>query len=242
MSQHFHIKIQHKFLIGLAAIFLLLGVIFLFALNMHLREMLHIEAEDNAEIVFSHLTSLQDYVRTTLRPAVRQALPQEEFLLEAMSTSFVTRKVLVDMNTQGDQYLYRRVALSPRNPASAANEMESGLISRFQAHPEETTYFGYRIINGIEHYVMARPVHFEQECLTCHGDPKDAPRVLIERYGAAHGFGRRQGELAGLDFVGMPVNKSIMHIRESVTLFGGSFFAMATGVFLLISFFSTGWW
>jgi PAS domain-containing protein len=237
MSQHFHIKIQHKFLIGLAAIFLLLGVIFLFALNMHLREMLHIEAEDNAEIVFSHLTSLQDYVRTTLRPAVRQALPQEEFLLEAMSTSFVTRKVLVDMNTQGDQYLYRRVALSPRNPASAANEMESGLISRFQAHPEETTYFGYRIINGIEHYVMARPVHFEQDCLTCHGDPKDAPRVLIERYGAAHGFGRRQGELAGLDFVGMPVNKSIKHIRESVTLFGGSFFAMATGVFLLISIF-----
>jgi hypothetical protein len=103
-----------------------------------------------------------------------------------MSTSFVTRKVLVDMNTQGDQYLYRRVALSPRNPASAANEMESGLISRFQAHPEETAYFGYRIIIGIEHYAMARPVHFEQECLTCHGDPNDAPRVLIERYGAAH--------------------------------------------------------
>jgi signal transduction histidine kinase len=237
MSQHLHIKIQHKFLIGLAAIFLLLGVIFLFALNMHLREMLHIEAEDNAEIVFSHLTSLQNYVRTTLRPAVHQALPPEEFLLEAMSTSFVTRKVLVDMNTQGDQYLYRRVALFPRNPASAANEMERGLISRFQEHPDETTYSGYRIINGVENYVMARPVHFDQECLTCHGDPRDAPRVLIERYGAVHGFGRRQGELAGLDFVGMPVDKSIKHIRESVTLFGGSFFAMATGVFLLISIF-----
>jgi hypothetical protein len=53
---------------------------------------------------------------------------------------------------------------------------------------------------------MARPVHFEQDCLTCHGDPKDSPRVLIERYGASHGFGRRQGELSGLDFVGMPMD------------------------------------
>lgn len=237
MSQHLHFKIQHKFLIGLAAIFMLLGVIFLFALNMHLREMLHIEAEENAEIVFSHLSSLQDYVRATLRPAVRQALPPEEFLLEAMSTSFVTRKVLVDLNTHGDQYLYRRVALSPRNPASAANDMERGLIGYFQEHPGETTYSGYRIINGVEHYVMARPVHFDQECLICHGDPKNAPRVLIERYGAVNGFGRRQDELAGLDFVGMPVNKSINHIRESVTLFGGSFFAIVTGVFLLISIF-----
>ena len=237
MSQHLHSKIQQKFLIGLAAIFLLLGGIFLVALNMHLREMLHIEAEANAKIVFSHLTSLQDYVRTTLRPAVRQALPPDEFLLEAMSTSFVTRKVLVDMNTQHDQYLFRRVALSPRNPASAANVLERGLISYFQEHPEETTYSGYRIINGVEHYVMTRPVHFEQECLTCHGDPKDAPRVLIERYGATNGFGRRQGELAGLDFVGKPVDKSVEHIRESITLFGGSFFAMAAGVFLLISIF-----
>lgn len=230
-------KIQSKFLLGLAGIFLLLGGIFLFSLNMHLREMLHIEAEAKAELVFSHLASVQDYVRNTLRPTVRQALPPDQFLMEAMSTSFVTRKVLVDLNTQRDQYLYRRVALSPRNPASEANEMERGLIRHFQAEPEATSYRGYRVIDGIEHFVMARPVHFEHECLTCHGDPKDAPRVLVERYGDKRGFGRKDGELAGLDFVGMPVDKSVKHIRQSITLFGGSFFAVAAGVFLLIVLF-----
>ena len=199
--------------------------------------MLHIEAEAKAELVFSHLSSVQQYVRDILRPTVRQNIPPQQFLLEAMSTSFVTRKVLVDLNTQRDQYLYRRVALSPRNPASAANEMERGLIYYFQRHPEATTYRGYREIDGVEHFVMARPVHFEHECMSCHGDPKNAPRVLIERYGAERGFGRQEGELAGLDFVGMPVDKSVKHIRQSITLFGGSFFAVAAGVFLLIVIF-----
>jgi signal transduction histidine kinase len=237
MSHHLHGKLQSKFLLGLAGIFLLLGGIFLFSLNMHLREMLHIEAEAKAELVFSHASSVQDYVRLILRPMVRQALPPDQFMLESMSTSFVTRKVLVDLNTQRDQYLYRRVALFPRNPASTANDMERGLILYFQQHPESRTYRGYRAIGGVECFVMARPVHFEHECLTCHGDPKDAPRVLIERYGAAHGFGRKEGELAGLDFVGMPVDKSVKHIRQSITLFGGSFFAVAAGVFLLIVLF-----
>ena len=93
MSHPLHGKIQHKFLLGLACIFLLLGGVFLFSLNLHLREMLHIEAEAKAELVFSHVSSLQQYVRDTLRPSVRGHIPDEDFLLEAMSTSFVTRKV-----------------------------------------------------------------------------------------------------------------------------------------------------
>jgi signal transduction histidine kinase len=230
-------KIQHKFILGLAAMFLLLGVVLLAALNMHLREMLHIEAEAKAELVFSHLSSLQEYVRETLRPTVRHAIPRQAFLLEAMSSSFVTRRVLVDLNTQRDQYLYRRVSLFPRNPASEANVLERGLIRYFRDHPGERTYRGYRVIDGVEHYVMARPVHFDHECLACHGDPKDAPRVLIERYGPLRGFGRREGELAGLDFVGTPVDKSLKHIEGSISLFGASFFAVSGGVFLLILIF-----
>lgn len=237
MSKHLHGKIQHKFLLGLAGIFLLLGVVFLFSLNRHLREMLHIEAEAKAELVFSHLSSVQAYVRSILRPATRQSLPSEEFLLEAMSTSFVTRKVLVDLNTQRDQYIYRRVSLYPRNPASAANDLERELIRYFQERPQSGSYRGYKVIEGVEHFVMARPVLFEQECMACHGNPKDAPRVLIERYGAKRGFGRKNGELAGLDFVGMPVDKSVKHIQESITLFGSSFFAVAAGVFILILIF-----
>jgi len=232
-----HGKIQHKFFLGLAGMFLLLGIVLLVALNMHLREMLHIEAEAKAELVFSHLSSLQEYVRETLRPTVRHSLPAQEFLLEAMSTSFVTRRVLVDLNTQRDQYLYRRVALSPRNPASEANDLERGLIRHFKSHPRDGTFRGYRVIDGVEHFVLARPVHFERECLACHGDPKDAPRVLLDRYGAVRGFGRREGELAGLDFVSTPVDRSLKHIQGSITLFGISFFAVSGGVFLLILIF-----
>jgi len=234
MASPLHCKIQRKFFLGLAGIFLVLGVVLLFSLDLHLREMLHIEAESKAELVFAHQASLQEYVRETLRPAVREALPDEEFLLEAMSTSFVTRQVLSVLNSHRDQYLYRRVALLPRNPDSQANALERGLIDHFKKHPEQKTFRGYRDIDGAEHFVLARPVLFDEGCLYCHGDPKDAPAVLIKRYGAERGFGRKDGELAGLDLVGMPVDSAVKHIKESITLFGASFFAGALGVFLII--------
>lgn len=237
MTHHLHGKLQQKFFWGLAGIFLLLGLGFLFALNTHLLELLHIEAEAKTELVFSHLSSVQDFVRTTLRPSVRQVLPPEDFLLEAMSTSYVTRKVLVDLNTPHDQYLYRRVALHPRNPASEANALERELIQRFRAAPQENSYKGYRMIDGVEHYVMARPVRFAHECLSCHGNPADAPRVLLERYGAERGFGRTEDELAGLDLVGMPVNKSVQQVRASIIFFGASFYGVAACIFLLIMLF-----
>jgi signal transduction histidine kinase len=237
MASPLHCKIQRKFFLGLAGIFLVLGGVLLVSLDLHLREMLHIEAESKAELVFSHQASLQEYVRDTLRPAVREALPDEEFLLEAMSTSFVTRRVLSELNSNRDQYLYRRVALLPRNPESQANALERALINDFKENPQRATYRGYRDIDGVEHFVLARPVLFDEGCLYCHGDPKDAPAVLLKRYGAVRGFGRRAGELAGLDLVAMPVGKTVKHIEGSITVFGGSFFAAALGVFLLIMVF-----
>ncbi len=227
-------KIQRKFFLGLAGLFLMLGGVLLFALNQHLREMLHIEAESRAELVFAHQASLQQYVRETLRPAVRDVLPDDQFLLEAMSTSFVTRQVFSERNSHRDQYLYRRVALAPRNPDAQANALERGLIDHFRNTPTLKTFRGYRDIDGAEHYVLARPVLFESECMYCHGDPKDAPAVLLKRYGPVRGFGRKAGELAGLDLVAMPVDSAVKHIEQSITMFGTSFFAAAMGMFLII--------
>lgn len=234
MASPQHFRIQRKFLVGLAGIFMALGGVLLFSLHIHLREMLHIEAEAKAELVFAHQTSLQEYVRETLRPAVRKALPDASFLLEAMSSSFVTRRVLSELNTHRDQYIYRRVALHPRNPSSEANALERELIKNFRANPETKTFNGYVEIKGQEHYVLARPVLFEEGCLYCHGQPKDAPRVLLARYGSTLGFGRQAGELAGLDLVAVPVEATVHHIKDSVFLFGASFFLAAAGVFLFI--------
>ncbi len=151
-----------------------------------------------------------------------------------MSSSFVTRRVLSELNSHRDQYLYRRVSLFPRNPASKANAMEREFINLFKAHPELKTFHGYKDIKGLEHYVLARPVLFEKGCLYCHGHPDDAPDVLIERYGDKLGFGRKEGELAGLDLVAVPVEATVEHIENSIFVFGASFFLAAIGVFLFI--------
>ena len=228
------ISLQAKFILGLLAIFVILGAAFSLFLGAHLRELLKAEVEDKAGLIFSHQAAIQDYVRTILRPAVRQALPRDEFLLEAMSTSYATRKVMIDLNAETGQYIYRRVALEPRNPDSRANELERQLILLFQKEPHREDYKSFLVIEGEEHYITARPVRFAAECLACHGRPEDAPRELLERYGDGRGFGRTEGEVAGLDLVGLPVHNAVKNIRQWTVSFAVYFFAGTAVVFILI--------
>jgi len=231
--------LQGKFLAGLAAFLLMLGVLFGFTLNMHLKSLLEYEVADKARLILAHVEAVQLYVRKTLRPVMYEILPRDEFIIEAMSTSFVTRRVMEDLNLSDDGYVYRRVAEGARNPAFEAQGMEQDLITRFREQPKEGLYREFLKIDGEERYIAARPVVFEESCMSCHGHPDDAPWELIVRYGPERGFGRQVGEIAGLDLVILPVQSAVTMIREATADFVASF---AVGVFiffiLLLAFFN----
>src|SRR5204862_108242 len=146
-------------------------------------------------------------------------LPSQDFVIEAMSTSYVTRKVMSDLNMARDQFSYRRVSLDPRNPQYAASDMEREFISHFQSHASENLLSQFRDVDGEEGYVTARPVVFKKNCLTCHGRPEDAPSVMLARYGAERGFGRKEGEISGLDMLIVPVKRETAAIRKAAVTF-----------------------
>lgn len=146
-------------------------------------------------------------------------LKNDEFVIEAMSTSYVTRRVASDLNTAKDQYVYRRVALEPRNTDYAANELEQSLIHYFQNNPEQHIYNRFQVVADEEVFLSARPVVFEERCLSCHGDPASAPAVLLERYGGVRGFGRTAGEVAGLDMLIIPVERDRSAIQQASVFF-----------------------
>ena len=209
-----HTTLQTKLLARLFLVLLCIGLLFGFSLNFYLRNLLETEVADKANLVFSNVRAMQTYVREILRPAMFDLLPHDAFVLEAMSTSYVTRKVMSDLNMAGEQFSFRRVALSPRNPKYEANALERQFIAYFQAHPESPQVTRYITSGGEEYLVMARPAVFDQSCLACHGNPEDAPRVMLERYGRERGFGRTEGEIAGLDSVIIPVEREAAAIHR----------------------------
>jgi signal transduction histidine kinase len=224
---------QTKLALRLCVVLLCLGALFFFSLNFYLRQLMETEVADKAKLVFANVLAVQTYVRETLRPAMFERLPVGEFVMEAMSTSYITRKVMSDLNMARNQFRYRRVALDPRNPTYEANEMERDFIRYFQQGPSNEHSDRFRKLGDEECYVAARPVVFEKACLACHGRPEDAPAVLLERYGRERGFGRVEGEIAGLDMLVMPVERESNSIRRVTMSF---VLVFSCGALLILGF------
>uniref|UniRef100_B8DRM3 histidine kinase n=1 Tax=Nitratidesulfovibrio vulgaris (strain DSM 19637 / Miyazaki F) TaxID=883 RepID=B8DRM3_NITV9 len=209
--------LQHKFLAGLAVAVIGLGGLFATVLYMHLRTVLEEEVHAKARLVFSQIDAIQGFVREALRPRMMDSHPGE-FIIEAMSSSYISRQVMDRMDSDGTGHIYRRVAMGARNPDFEANPRERGLISHFRMNPDLSLWTGYDTVGGKQYYVIARPVAFSAPCMVCHGDPADAPPQLVEMYGD-RGFGQTLDGIAGLDYVGVPVSDAVSHLRQSITTY-----------------------
>jgi len=226
--------LQTKFLAGLLLAMTGLVGFFAFTLNVHLDRLMEAEAREKASLILSQVGAVQGYVRTKLRPAMYLALPENQFVLEAMSTSFVTRLIMSDLNLAKEAFIYRRVGIGARNPDYEARPLEQEFIRRFEADPKLLRIEDFVDFQGERHFVTARPQRFEDSCMRCHGDPIEAPRELIERYGSERGFGREMGQLAGIDLVSLKVQREVGGIREATLSFAllltGGIIVMLIGI------------
>ena len=231
-KQHSNKTIKHRFVVGLSVITAILGLFFAVVISMNLRNQLVTDTEHKASLVLSQAEAIQTYVRQVLRPSMYDLLPADSFLLEAMSTSYVTRRIMSDLSAQGDQIRYRRVAAGARNPDYEADLFERGLMERFAADPELSRIEEITERGGEEVFVAARPVRLDASCLHCHGNPQEAPKALLSVYGDKRGFWRHDGELVGVDAVTMPVAGALGQIKGATISFL-SLFALGMGIFYL---------
>ncbi|NHZ45385.1 c-type heme family protein, partial [Nitratidesulfovibrio liaohensis] len=230
-------SLQARFLLGLLLILACLGGFFALSLFMHLERLVENEARDRAALILAQAEAVQSYVRNTLRPAMYRTLSEDTFVIEAMSTSFVTRAVMNDNNLAHDRFTYRRVAVGARNPAYEASDLERAIIERFREDPELTRVEDVTEDGGERLFITARPVRFETSCLRCHGDPAEAPPVLLSMYGAERGFWRKTGDLAGMTMVALPMDQAVSGMTDAVTSFGVLFAGGALVLFAVIHVF-----
>lgn len=224
-------KIQTKFLSGLMLAALFFGVVFSFGFYFHMRNVLEEEVRDKAKLILTHVDSVQHYVRDILRPVMYERLPSA-FVIQAMSSSYISRQIMASVNSPQDGTIFRRVAIGARNPDYEANEKERSLIQQFRTNAKLELWQGYREINNEQYYLMVRPVRFDESCMYCHGRPQDAPPELLKLYGE-RGFGKQPGDVAGVDFVGISVHGSVGRMERTILTYF-AFFALA----VLLVFFS----
>ena len=222
--------IQGKFLFSMTVAAIMIGALFAAGFYFQMRNVIENEMRDKAELIFSQVESVQNYVRMTLRPKMYKELP-DKFIIEAMSSSFISRSIMEHTGPKTGQMIYRRVAENARNPDFEATATEGRLIDFFRENPQADIWQGHISIDEMDHFVMARPVRFEKSCLYCHGNPAQAPRELIDHYGQ-RGFGRIEGSVGGLDFVGLPVSVQMGKVEQRVLTYL-AIFAITAMLFFL---------
>lgn len=209
--------IQSQFLLGMTLAAIFVGALFAGAFYYQMLTVFENEVQEKAELIFTQVEAVQGYVRETLRPRMYEEL-QGKFVIEAMSSSFISRAIMEGADSKAGLLIYRRVAEDARNPRFEATEDERSIIALFRDQPQLDIWKGHVTIDDTEHFVMARAVRFDASCMYCHGDPAQAPQELLDRYGN-RGFGRQENTVAGLDFVGLPVSSQMVKVQNKVMMY-----------------------
>ncbi len=200
------LSLRMKFITGLVLFALALGGCISITLYFHFNSIMESQISQRSRMLLAQSNAVQDYVRTVLRPEMFDSLPEDRFILKAMSSSYISREVMARLNISDDQpYHYRRVSKKPRNPESTPDEFEAGLIARFDKNRDLTMWEDDAMVKNVEYRIVARPVVFKDSCMHCHGVPEDAPVELLEIYGDKNGFHYTPGEVGGVVVAGFPV-------------------------------------
>ncbi len=213
-NTRFPLGLQNKFLLGLGCIFVVFCLIATAFLYLHEKKMLEQQVYHTTELIMAAVESTRGYVREVLRPKMYEVLDDDTFILEAMSSSYISRVVMDRFQHKLPLFDYRRVAVNARNKDFEANELERDIIDYFNENPGENDWRGI-VKSGNNHIFMRfKPVRFSQPCFRCHGTPDNAPTQIIDQYGSKRGFGRLPDTVSGVVSIGVPIDVGLMPIVE----------------------------
>ncbi len=114
--------------------------------------------------------------------------------------ALATRELAAVAQREGARASFRVTSDNWRKKENAPDEFEAAAIARFK---EDKTLEFVEAYEG-SRYRYAQPLLLEQGCLPCHGEPKNAPRTVLEKYGSEKAFGYKVGQVRGVVSVTVP--------------------------------------
>jgi PAS domain S-box-containing protein len=208
-------SLQTRFQVGLAIILFIYCLTAVFAVYSLQRNMLEREALRQTQVVMDAIGATRAYVREVLRPRMFEILPPERFVIEAMSSSYISRVTMENFNEKLPEFNYRRVARNARNPDFTPNSREKEMIDFFQNNKETTAWSGIIRTPIGRRFIQSQPVVFNDSCMRCHGKAEDAPADILARYGDSRGFQHQSGRIGGLVSVSIPLDSNLSGIQTS---------------------------
>ncbi|HTZ18624.1 MAG TPA: DUF3365 domain-containing protein [Dissulfurispiraceae bacterium] len=238
LLQSKNLSLTTKFMLGIGLILFCVISIISALFYLRLKDLYIKETYQKTDLVLGHIDATMEYVRDELRPQMFHLLPKDEFVREAMSTSFVNRGIMHRFAGKFPDYVYRRVSMNPLNPNNMADNFEQGIIRQLAGVPDSRKEWkGLLTKEDKTYFLHYKAIVMEEQCVMCHGDPSYAPKSLLERYGTEHGHYWKTGNVVGLESIAIPVDDTFYQIRQAaffIFLLGLSGMAV---LFLVLNYF-----
>jgi protein-histidine pros-kinase len=217
----FNLVFSFIFLLGLGAT----GMVSWTLLERNARD----EIAQSARLLMDTALAARQYTQTEITPLLQTQM-KYSFLPQSIP-AFAATEVFNHLRKKHTEYGYKEAVLNPTNPRNRAVDWETDVISRFRASDEWVEMVGERHTATGGAFYIARPIKVSSAaCLQCHGTPDAAPKTLVERYGAANGFGWQVNEVVGAQLISVPTDVPLQRAKQAFTVF----MASITAVFVAI--------
>ena len=226
-------KLKAKFNVVILAIFavglLVTGYLSFAILNANA----HKDAVERATLVMEAAIAFETYTRDEVEGLLSPHM-KDGFLPQSVA-AFAAIQALGRMGESNAEYTYRAAVLNPTNPRDKASDWEAEIVEKFRAGATAAEIADVRPTSHGDSLYLARPITItDGACLACHGDPANAPKALVAKYGPAGGFGWKLNEVVGARIVSVPLGAAIEEARLAFVVFMGLLIVMfATFIIVL---------
>jgi hypothetical protein len=87
--------------------------------------------ENQAELALAFDVAVREYAAESIRPEMAKRIPPDEFVVEAMSTSYIARSVFEKVNRSFSDYVIKFSSENPRNVNNVADQGEAAILAFF---------------------------------------------------------------------------------------------------------------
>ena len=179
-----------------------------------LQETAREEVLQNARIMMDGAKAASDYTVAEVRPLL-MANTKGQFRPQAVSF-YAARRSFELLRTNQPEYTYRVASLNPTNPSNHAFDWEADIIREFRNNADrKQTIIERDSPTGRVLSLFQRMAVHDQGCLQCHNRPQDAPKNLVEAYGATNGFGWKLNDIVAAHVVSVPMAVPVQRAHDT---------------------------
>lgn len=218
------VGIRTRFTLILSIIFIVAIVAAWAVFSQVLQQRAEAQITEQAIVLMSMLNSVRSYTNEEVNPLLQDDLKTQHDFIPASVPAFSARNVFERFRSNSDyqHFMYKEAAPNPTNMENLADPMEMQMVDTFRSNPSLTELTGFTTLDGQEVFYNSRPMRIASEnCLTCHGDPKDAPASLINTYGSEHGFGWKLGDVIAAQTLYLPASDVFAEAQNAMRVVMG---------------------